>query len=70
MLTQSHQPTLPDLRRLPTVVKQTGLSPATIYRRAKAGTFPAPIKIGARASAWVGDQVDAWIASVIAGNHG
>lgn len=55
-----------DLRKLPEVSRQTGLSPATIYRRAKAGTFPSPLKLGTRASAWVGAEVDAWIAERIA----
>lgn len=59
-------PRLPDLRRLPTVQRQTGQSTATIYRAVKAGTFPPPVKIGPRASAWVGAEVDQWIADRIA----
>lgn len=55
-----------DLRKLPVVCRQTGQSAATIYRRIKAGTFPAPVKTGIRASAWVGAEVDAWIAERIA----
>lgn len=55
------------LRRLPEVCRQTGLSAATLYRKIKAATFPAPVKLGARASAWVGAEVDEWIASCIAG---
>lgn len=55
-----------DLRKLPVVRRLTGQSAATIYRGVKAGTFPAPVKIGVRASAWVGAEVDAWIAARIA----
>lgn len=55
-----------DLRKLPVVCRQTGQSAATIYRRIKGGTFPAPVKTGVRASAWVGTEVDKWIADRIA----
>jgi prophage regulatory protein len=55
-----------DLRRIAAVRNQTGLSAATIYRRVQAGTFPSPLKIGARASAWVGAEIDQWIADRIA----
>lgn len=59
-------PSARDLRKLPVVRHQTGKSAASIYRDVKAGTFPAPVKIGPRASAWVGSEVDAWIAERIA----
>lgn len=58
--------TPPELRKLPVVRRQTGQSAATIYRGVKAGTFPKPVKIGVRASAWVGSEVDAWIHDRIA----
>lgn len=38
-----------------------GLSKSEIYRRIKAGTFPAGIKLGARAVAWRESLVDDWI---------
>ena len=37
------------------------LSRSTIYACVKAGTFPAPISIGARAVAWRLSDVEAWI---------
>ena len=37
------------------------LSHATIWRGVKAGTFPAPIKMGARLTVWEADAVLAWI---------
>ena len=43
------------LLRLPDVRHKTGLSRSAIYRRIADGTFPAPVKIGARSSAWAGD---------------
>ncbi|MBA3599419.1 MAG: AlpA family phage regulatory protein [Methylibium sp.] len=37
------------------------LSRSTIYANVKAGTFPAPIRIGARAVAWRLADVEAWL---------
>lgn len=49
------------LERLPAVRARVGLGRSEIYRRIAAGTFPAPIKLGERASAWDAAEVDAWI---------
>lgn len=49
------------LLRLPQVEHLTGLRRAHIYGLARRGEFPAPIKIGTRASAWRESQVSAWI---------
>lgn len=54
------------LERLPTVKARTGLSRSEIYRKVAAGDFPAPIKLGERASAWSAAEVDGWIADRIA----
>ena len=37
------------------------LSRSTIYANVKAGTFPAPIRIGARAVAWRLSDLEAWL---------
>ena len=37
------------------------LSRSTIYAAVKAGTFPAPIRIGARAVAWRLSDVEQWL---------
>lgn len=37
------------------------LSRSTIYAGVKTGTFPAPIRIGARAVAWRLSDVEAWL---------
>lgn len=55
------------LWRLPTVEAQTGLSKSEIYRRIKNGSFPRPLKLGARAVAWPARQIDDWVKSLIAG---
>ena len=59
-------PTVPTLERLPSVKARTGLSRSEIYRRIAAKTFPVPVKLGERASAWDSSEVDRWIADRIA----
>ena len=49
------------LLRLPEVLKRTGLGRSALYALMKAGTFPRPLRIGARAVAWLEDEVDEWI---------
>lgn len=53
------------LIRLPEVLKRTGFGKAWIYRLISEGRFPAPVKIGVRAVAFVESKVDEWIQSVI-----
>lgn len=36
-------------------------SKTQLWRLAKAGTFPKPIKVGAARNAWVESEIDAWI---------
>ncbi|EAM8762997.1 AlpA family transcriptional regulator [Salmonella enterica] len=54
-----------NLIRLPEVLKRTGFGKAWIYRLISEGRFPAPVKIGVRAVAFVESEVDEWIQSVI-----
>lgn len=56
------------LERLPSVRARTGLSRSEIYRRIAAhpATFPAPVKLGIRASAWDSREIDRWITGRIA----
>lgn len=37
------------------------LSRSTIYAAVKAGTFPAPVRIGARAVAWRVSEIEQWL---------
>ena len=53
------------LLRLSSVEAKVGLKKSEIYRRIKLGTFPQPIKLGARAVAWPMDTVDAWVKALI-----
>ena len=50
------------LLRLPEVISQTGLNRNSIYQ---IEDFPKPVKIGARATAWVQSEVQLWIQSTI-----
>ena len=43
-------------------MEMTGLSRDSIYRLGHTGTFPRPIKLGARASGWVENEVETAIA--------
>ena len=67
---QRRQPAMPQLSvwmmRLPDVVRATGLSKTTIYTRIKEGSFPAAVSLGGKAVAWPSDQVEAWIADLLA----
>ena len=48
--------------RVKAVMERTGLARTTIYMRAAAGTFPARVSLGGRASGWCESDVEAWIA--------
>lgn len=53
--------TVPVVLRLPVVQHRTGRSRTSIYNDIKAGTFPAPIKLGARSVGWVESTINKWI---------
>ena len=58
------------LIRLPAVMDRTGLSKSTIYARAADGSFPRPVPLGNSLSAWVEDEVSAWVEARIAERDG
>lgn len=51
--------------RLKHVVSLTGVSRSTVYKWVAQGTFPKPLKLGERASAWRLSEVEAWMQSRI-----
>ena len=55
---QSH---LVSARYLPLVV---GFSTVTAWRKRRAGTFPAPIKISTGRVAWLRSDLEAWLAAL------
>ena len=63
---QTNTPVPPRFLRLPEVQHQVGLGRSAIYSRIKDGTFPAPVKLGARVAAWSAAAIDAWITQQIA----
>ncbi|HGM6757417.1 TPA: helix-turn-helix transcriptional regulator [Serratia marcescens] len=53
------------LIRLPEVLNKTGFCKAWIYRLISRGDFPAPVKIGERAIAFIESEIDEWIDQMI-----
>jgi prophage regulatory protein len=63
------------LIRLPEVLSRTGYGRTSIYRKMEEGTFPKCLKLGgpikdstkfdSRAIAWIEDEVDQWVESII-----
>ena len=47
--------------RIQTVLKLTGLSRSTMYRKMENGTFPANIRISTRCVGWRESAVNAWL---------
>ncbi len=58
------------LIRLSEVQRRTGYSKAWIYRLLKEERFPASIKIGSRAVAFIESEIDEWINQRIADSRG
>jgi prophage regulatory protein len=54
------------LLRLPEVKRQVGLGRSSIYAKAKAGEFPAPVNLGGRAVAWLDHEIQSWIDARVA----
>ena len=55
--------------RMADVQARTGLSRSTIYQWVADGSFPQPIRLGARAVGWIESEVDAWIREQIAASR-
>ena len=58
------------LLRLPQVIERVGLRRTAIYDAVKLGTFPQPIKLGRRCTAWSSSEIDRWVAERIAQSRG
>ncbi len=52
--------------RLPEVINRTGYRRTSIYEEIAEGTFPAPIKLGPRAVAWVSEEIEEWMDARVA----
>ena len=53
--------TAPIILRRKQVEARTGLARSTIYQHVRAGTFPAPISLGAKSVGWIEAEVNAWL---------
>ena len=53
--------------RQPQVLVFVPISRSTLWRRIQAGTFPGPVKLSARVTAWRAEDVRRWIAEQAAG---
>ena len=51
------------LIRLKEVLRLTGLSRSSLYRKIRAGTFPESVELGERVVGWWESEVRAWMAS-------
>ena len=51
------------LLRLSEVLTRTALGRSTIYRLMREGSFPEPLRIGARAVRWRQSEVEDWVAA-------
>ncbi|ELK0740028.1 TPA: helix-turn-helix transcriptional regulator [Klebsiella michiganensis] len=59
-----------NLIRLPEVQRRTGYSKAWIYKLLKEKRFPAAVKIGSRAIAFVESEINDWVNQRIAESRG
>ena len=59
-----------NLIRLPEVHRRTGYSKAWIYKLLKEKRFPAAVKIGSRAIAFVESEINDWVNQRIAESRG
>ena len=50
-----------EMLRPPEVVKRTGLSRTTIWRRVRTGKFPPPVVLGPNAIGWPDSAVAEWL---------
>jgi prophage regulatory protein len=51
------------------VQARTGLARSSIYAAIAAGSFPRPVKLGARSVGWIDSEVDQWLAERVAASR-
>ena len=52
---------MPNIIRVSEVARRVGLSRTTIWRRERAGDFPARIRLGGRSVGWLDSEVEEWL---------
>ena len=53
------------LMRLPAVMETVSLGRSSVYAGVRAKTFPAPVRLSARAVAWRSEEIENWVAGRI-----
>jgi len=61
MTQQETKPDFDRFMRIPEVAKVTGLAKSTIRYCVEAGTFPAPVRLTARAVGWRESEIKRWM---------
>lgn len=56
--------------RQPAVLRRTGLSRTTIWRKIRAGDFPAPKRLGPNSIGWPESVITEWLKSLPAQTYG
>ena len=56
--------------RRPEVEARVGLRRSALYKRIKAGTFPAPVNLGSSSVGWIEQEVKDWIDNCISARNG
>ena len=55
-------PTATQYVRLDALLSMVPMSPSTVWRKVRDRSFPRPVKLSARITAWNREAVEAWIA--------
>ena len=66
MQSPTPQPNLPEIgfiRQAQLIPAIVPISNATLWRKVKDGTFPAPVKLSPRVTAWEASKIREWIAA-------
>jgi prophage regulatory protein len=65
----NNAPTATRILRRPEIEARYGLKRSTLYDAVRAGSFPRPIQLGARATGWIEAEVEAWLSARIAASR-
>jgi prophage regulatory protein len=55
--------------RLKEVLRQVPISRSSVWRLAKLGKFPRPVRLTDRCTAWKQEEIQAWLASKETASH-
>lgn len=56
--------------RQPEVLRRVGVSRTTLWRKIRAGEFPAPVQLGPNSIGWPEAEITEWLASLPRQNYG